>query len=236
MRLWRYVQRLVGTLGRQELLFLLALLVPGILLLGFGKLADEVVEGETLRFDEAALVALRNPADLADPIGPAWLEAALRDVTALGGTAVLTLLTLVVLAYLLMARKRATALLVLVSVGGGTLLSSVLKTAFNRPRPDLVAHIVEVSSASFPSGHAMMSAVVYLTLGALLARVEPEPRLKVFLLGVAVFLAVVVGLSRVYLGVHYPTDVVAGWTLGAGWALLCWLLALWLQRRGQVER
>ena len=209
----------------REFLPLAAFFVPAALLLGFLMLAGEVKEGETQHLDEALLLALRNPADRADPIGPRWLEIAMTDMTSLGGTTVLTFLTLASAIYLFLARKPAAALLILVSVGGGTLLSSLLKSAYSRPRPDLVAHIVEVLTTSFPSGHAMLSAVTYLTRGALLARVEPNPRLKVFLLGIAIFLTLVIGFSRVYLGVHYPTDVLAGWVLGAGWAMLCLMAA-----------
>jgi undecaprenyl-diphosphatase len=111
----------------------------------------------------------------------------------------------------------------------------VLKEFFERPRPDLVPHGAEVFTASFPSGHAMMSAVVYLTLGALLARVETGLRVKAFVLSVSVLLTVLVGISRVYLGVHWPTDVLAGWTVGAAWAVMCWLIARVLQRKGRVE-
>jgi undecaprenyl-diphosphatase len=195
-----------------------------------------VREDETRAFDEAVLRALRNPVDPRDPIGPWWLEAMFRDITALGGTTVLTLITLCAIGYLLIDGKRAAALLVLASVGGGTLVSTLLKDLFARPRPELVAHLVEVRSLSFPSGHAMLSAVTFLTLGALLARVQERRRLKVYLLGVACMLTLLIGASRVYLGVHWPTDVLAGWCAGAAWALLCWLAALWLQRRGAVER
>ncbi|MBN8998928.1 MAG: phosphatase PAP2 family protein [Rhizobiales bacterium] len=214
--------RLVPKARLREFIPLAALFVPAALVLGFVLLGNEVREGETLRFDETILVALRTPTDLADPIGPHWLELAMKDTTSLGSTTVLTFIAVVSIIYLLLARKRGTALLLLLSVGGGTLLSSLLKIAYNRPRPELVAHIVDVSTASFPSGHAMMSAITYLTLGALLASVEPNPRLKMFLMGVAFFLTLAVGLSRVYLGVHYPTDVLAGWVLGSGWAMT-WL-------------
>jgi len=219
--------RLASMLRRKlrELLPLAALFIPAALLLGFLMLAGEVREGETQHLDDAVLLALRSPVDRADPIGPAWLELAVKDTTSLGSTTVLTFITLISIVYLLMARKRAAAVLILVSVGGGTLLSSLLKSLYGRPRPELVAHIVDVSTASFPSGHAMLSAVTYLTLGALLARVEPNPRLKAFLLGTAIFLTLVIGLSRLYLGVHYPTDVLAGWVLGAGWAMLCLRIA-----------
>jgi undecaprenyl-diphosphatase len=140
-----------------------------------------------------------------------------------------------VIGFLVFVRKRGAALLVAVSVGGGSALGHLLKFGFDRPRPDLVPHGVLVHTASFPSSHAMMSAVVYLTLGALLARVQPRRRVKAYLLFLGILLTLIVGSSRVYLGVHWPSDVLAGWTLGAAWALLCWLVALWLQRRGQVE-
>jgi undecaprenyl-diphosphatase len=198
-------------------------------------IAGEVLEGDTATLDRAILLALREPHDLADPIGPTWFEEAARDVTALGGHVILTIVTIATLVYLLMVRKRHAALLVIAAVGGGMLLSTVLKMGFERPRPDLVPHEARVYTASFPSGHAMLSAVTYLTLGALLARVQPNRRLKAFLIGLAVTLTLLVGVSRVYLGVHWPSDVLAGWCVGAAWASLCWFIALQLQRKGQVE-
>ncbi len=159
----------------------------------------------------------------------------MRDLTALGGTTVLSLMTLAVICFLLMVRKRQTALIVLLSVAGGALLSTLFKWGFSRPRPDLVPHGMAVYSESFPSGHSMMSAIVYLTLGALLARTQARWRVKAFLFGLAIALTFIVGVSRLYLGVHWPTDVLGGWTLGAGWAALCWLVMLYLQSQGEVE-
>jgi undecaprenyl-diphosphatase len=222
-------------LGRHELGVLAAVFLLAVALLGFGLLAEEVAEGDTGGFDRVVLLALRNPADLADPIGPAWVEGAARDVTSLGGNTVLVLVSLAVIGYLAMVRKRSAALLVFVAVGGGLLLSTLLKHAFERVRPDLVPHGVRVYTASFPSSHAMLSAVTYLTLGALLTRVEPRRRLKAYLLTVAVLLTLLIGTSRVYLGVHWPTDVLAGWCVGSAWAILCWLVTRGLQREGQVE-
>jgi undecaprenyl-diphosphatase len=121
------------------------------------------------------------------------------------------------------------------AIGGGLLLSTGLKLAFHRPRPDLVPYGANVSNTSFPSGHSMLSAVTYLTLGALLARSQPRKRLKAYFLLVAAFLSFLVGLSRIYLGVHWPTDVLAGWTAGAVWAILCWLAARWLQVHQSIE-
>ena len=207
----------------------------GVLLLGFIELSDEVGEGETHGFDTAVLTALRNPADLNDPIGPWWIEMMFKDITALGGTSVLALITLFAVGYLLLSGKRANALLVVVAVVGGALLSHFLKLGFDRPRPDLVAKLVEVRTLSFPSGHAMQSAVTYLTLGALLARVQGGKHTRNYLMAVAVILTLIIGLSRVFLGVHWPTDVLAGWCAGAAWALLCWLVARALDRHGDVE-
>ena len=201
----------------------------------FIELAGEVLEGETTAFDRTVLLALRESGDPANPIGPGWLQEAARDITALGGHAVLGVVTLASIAYLLMTGKSHAALLVVASVGGGMLVSTALKLGFERPRPDLVPHAVRVYTASFPSGHAMLSAVAYLTLGALLARVQPRRRVKAFLIGLAVILTLMIGASRVYLGVHWPSDVLAGWCVGAAWASLCWFIALQLQRQGQVE-
>jgi undecaprenyl-diphosphatase len=170
-RRWR-----VKSLAELVPLAVLAFIAAAIYL--FAQLADEILEGEALRFDETILRALRNPADLADPIGPRWLEIAMLDITALGGTAVLTLITAGVIGFLLMDRKRGAALFVLVAVGGGSLLTTLAKFAFARPRPELVAHLVDVSSYSFPSGHALSSAVTYLTLGALLARTQAHQGLS----------------------------------------------------------
>lgn len=218
---------------RSDLRLLSALFVPIALVLCFGSLAAEMREGETLPFDRAVLLALRTPGDAADPIGPAWVETMFTDFTSLGSTTILTFTTIAAILYLLLARKTGHALQVLAAVGGGTLISTGLKHFFDRPRPDFVAHIVDVTTASFPSGHAMLSAVTYLTLGVLLARVEANVRLRAFLLWLALFCTLGVGVSRVYLGVHYPTDVLAGWMLGTGWAMLCWIGSLWLERRGR---
>jgi undecaprenyl-diphosphatase len=226
---------LAARLGAAEVGPLAGLLAAAALLLLFGYLAGEVMEGDTHGLDRALLLALRHPENPAVPLGPPWLPEMARDVTALGSYAFLTLLVGAVIGYLLMIGKRGAALLVLVSVIGGMLLSTLLKLGFERPRPDLVPHAARVFTASFPSGHATLSAVTFLTLSALLARVQPNRRLKGYFIALALLLTLMVGVSRVYLGVHYPTDVLAGWCLGAAWAIGCWAAALWLQRRGQME-
>lgn len=185
-------------------------------------------------FDTQILLAFRHAEQPDSPIGPPWLEGAVRDITALGSTVVLVLITTATIVYLLLIRRPATALFMFAAVASGQALSSLLKLEVDRPRPDLVSHLVTETSLSFPSGHAMLSAVTYLTLGSLAARFLPDRRTKVFVLGLAVLVTVLVGASRVYLGVHWPSDVLAGWCAGFAWAMLCWLAARLLQRRKMV--
>jgi undecaprenyl-diphosphatase len=222
-------------LGRHELGSVLSL---GALAAGswiFIEVAEEVMEGETRAIDRALLLGLRNPANLSDPIGPVWLEEAVRDCTALGGVVLLSLVSLAVIAQLVLSRKPKAAGFVAASVLGALLLSLALKSVFQRPRPDLVPQLSHVASTSFPSGHSMLSAAVYLTLGTLLARVQPNLLLKAHVLSWAILLTLLVGFSRVYTGVHWPSDVLAGWAAGSAWAGLCWVVARALQRRGLME-
>lgn len=212
---------------------LLALAAAGVWV--FALIADEVAEGETHAFDEAVLLALRAPGSPADPLGPPWVEELARDMTALGGTAVLAFLTVAVFGLLWLQRRRLTALFLVAAVGGGLTLSSAAKALFDRPRPDLVPHGSHVYTASFPSGHSMMSAIVYLTLALLVARTLPDRRLKIYVVTLAAVVTLSVGISRVYLGVHWPTDVLAGWAAGGGWALGCAALARYLSHRGAIE-
>lgn len=214
---------------------LIALFITVGAMLVFAEFVDRVVEGQTRAFDETVLLAFRDRNNPSYPIGPVWLQIMFRDVSPLGGYAVVMLISLTVIGYLLMDGKRAAALLVLVSVGGGAALSNLLKFAIARPRPDLVARLVEVNTTSFPSGHATLAAVTYLTLGALLSRLEGQRRVKIYVLTVALALTFMIGVSRIYLGVHWPTDVLAGWCVGSAWAMLCWRIALALQRSGDVE-
>jgi undecaprenyl-diphosphatase len=232
-------EKLLHNLRRLALSEIGAVIAIGIAALGalaFMMIADEALEGDTHAFDTSILMALREPGDAENPIGPDWLADVMADVTALGGNAVLTLLVVGVVVYLLSVGKRGTALLVGGAVGSGAILSAFLKLGFDRPRPDLVAHLAHAYSSSFPSGHAMLSAVTYLTLGVLLARAHERRRTKIIVMTYGVTLTVLIGLSRIYLGVHWPTDVMAGWALGAAWAALWWLIAWQLQRRGRIEQ
>ncbi|MDW7774063.1 MAG: phosphatase PAP2 family protein [Desulfobulbaceae bacterium] len=201
----------------------------------FVELADEVIEGETQSLDQKILLLLRNGTDLSDPVGPLWFEEIMRDLTALGGFTILTMLSLAVIGFLLIQQKQGIAMFVAVSVAGGQMLSFLLKYGFDRPRPDLVPHGSFVMTASFPSGHSMLSAVTFLTLGGLLAQYMKKFRLKIYTLSISVLMTLLVGVSRVYLGVHWPTDVLAGWVAGASWALICWFFAFRLRSRGRLE-
>lgn len=211
-----------------------AVLLGGLLVLiaggwGLVELTDRVVEGETQRFD------LRVIRWFAAHRGPQSLQDVARDLTALGGVTVLTLVTIAVVGFLMIDRKRGAAALMIVAVVGGLSIGSLIKHIINRPRPPRQYQAAYVFTASFPSGHSMLSAVTYLTLGALLAQVIRRRVLRLYVICVAVLLTFLVGVSRVFLGVHWPTDVLAGWTAGLIWALLCLSVAHQLQLRGAVE-
>jgi undecaprenyl-diphosphatase len=205
----------------------------------FIEISEDVAEGDTARFDTWVLELLRQgdiASQQARPVGPDWLVTAALDLTSLGSVAVLVLVVAMTAAFLALKRHFHAMLLVLVCTGLGLVLNLSLKAAFDRERPQSHLHVVDVSTASFPSGHAMMSAVTYLTLGALLASVGKPTRIKIFAGTAAVVVTVLVGLTRLYLGVHHATDVLAGWAAGLTWALACWLVAQWLQRRGVLSQ
>jgi undecaprenyl-diphosphatase len=229
----RAILRLLHWIGSHELAVLLALggVAGGAGL--FLVIASEVSEGETLTLDRKLLLSMRKP-DLS-PKGSPQVAEIMRDCTALGGITMLSLLTLSTAGFLVLSGKKHMAGFLCCSILGGLLLSLALKGFYHRPRPNLVPWESAIMTTSFPSGHSMLSALTYLTLGALLARSYTRNRLKAYFLGMAAFLSAMVGVSRVYLGVHWPTDVLAGWTAGATWAVLCWLVARWLQRRKQLE-
>ena len=217
--------------ARRELAATSALLISALGAWGFLSIADEVAEGETRALDLSVLQALRVDGQPHALIGPHWLHIAATDITALGSVTVLSLLILLAFALLVSLRRWAEALMLVGGAGGGLLISQTLKLVFGRERPDLVYRAVEAVNASFPSGHAMLSAVVFLTLGVLAARFADKRRVKVLAVGAAVLVSLLVGLSRVYLGVHWASDVLAGWCVGAAWAMACWLAAFFVQRR-----
>jgi undecaprenyl-diphosphatase len=222
-------------LERHELTWLIVGLGACALLLAFLTLAGEVTEGDTQAFDTRILQALRNPDDPSRLIGPRWMESSLLDLTAIGGPTVLALVVLAVVGFLLLQTRYRTALFVVLTAISGELINTAMKHAFNRPRPTVVPHLRAVYTTSFPSGHAMESAIVYLTLGAILMRVSEGRVAKIYCLGIAMLLTALAGVSRVFLGVHYPTDVIGGWIIGFGWASICWLVEQRFETRAGIE-
>jgi len=192
-----------------------------VLLGGFAALAGLVLAGDTHALDLAAIEAAQS-IRVAHPS----FARAMTDVSALGSTTVLTLVVVLVVGHLALSGHRLLGLLVAVSALGGSTLVTVLKSAIGRVRPDSRLAGAAVDGLSFPSGHAMMSAAIYLTLGALLASTRARRRERAWVLGGAAAIAALVGTSRVALGVHWPTDVLAGWAFGAAWAI-AWL---WIAR------
>ncbi|HYR24472.1 MAG TPA: phosphatase PAP2 family protein [Aquabacterium sp.] len=192
---------------------------------GFLGIADEMMEGEVHAADAWILALCRTGGAQGGPWGPLWLPDVMRDITALGSPTVLILTVTAIWGYLAMARQWRMAWLAAGSCLGGWATSIALKQMFMRSRPDVSFHGTLADGYSFPSGHAMMSAVVFLTLATLVARLAPRTRLRVYAIGVAALVSGLVGLSRVYLGVHWASDVAAGWAAGVAWALLVWALA-----------
>jgi undecaprenyl-diphosphatase len=226
----------VAARDRQELLLLFGTLaLLGIILLVL-NLAAEVTEGDTLDFDKRMLASLRKADNPAQPIGPAWLEMAAFDITALGGPTVLGMTVLAVVGFLVLQGMYRNAAFVFVASVGGWMLNDLLKEVFARPRPQVVPHLRQVMSLSFPSGHALTSAAIFLTLGALLMRVAQSRLVKFYCMFIAMLATLLVGATRVYLGVHYPTDVLAGWLIGISWALFCWLLERSLERTAGLRK
>ena len=197
----------------------------------FGGIVDEVMEGDSHALDTKILMMLREPGNTDSPLGPLWFEEMVRDFTSLGGMGPLIFITLALFIYLIIRNLKGHAYYLLATVATGTALSNILKIGFDRPRPDLVPHGSATFTNAFPSGHSFMATVVYLTLAVILAQAEKSRTVKIYILGLGVLLSLIVGVSRVYLGVHWPSDVLAGWVIGAGWALLFWVFAEYLKTR-----
>lgn len=215
--------RAFAAFARGEGAMLVALVVIAGAVALFVDLADDLGEASHNAFDLQVIEMLHSGADPANPIGPDWLDRIMLDLTSLGSLAVLATMALIVTGYLVIQRQGLKVVALIVALGGGLVLSETLKALFERTRPPDIYRTVETLNASFPSGHALLSTVVYLTLGAMLARAAKGRRLKSYIMGVAIVIALIVGCSRVYLGLHWPSDVVAGWSMGAAWASVCWL-------------
>jgi undecaprenyl-diphosphatase len=204
---------------------LLAFLGIAASLLLFLKLSSEVLEGDTAAFDSAILQAIRHATEGDTPVRN-WLRGFMIALTALGDTSVLVLVVLVVTGYLLVIRQRAMALYLFSALALGRIGTALLKLVVARDRPGVVEHLVPIHSLSFPSGHASASAMAYLTMAALLARTQASRGPRVYIMSVTLLLTLAVGFSRLYLGVHWPTDVLAGWIVGAGWAAASTAIAI----------
>ena len=225
-----FLTRLVAK-ARTELAVLSALFVAATGVLVFVEVADDMTEADGQAFDHHVLALMRPYADdPGRPWGPWWLKEAAADITALGGISVLGLFALIVIVFLVAQRKWLSAVLLPLGLAGGVALSEGLKAVFERERPPVAVQAVETINASFPSGHALLSAVFYLTVAVMLTRAFPQKRLKALVLGVGVLLALLVGVTRIYLGAHWASDVIAGWAVGAAWAMVLWLAAYAVER------
>lgn len=229
----RFISAGAKLVRRLESRALLALLAGAGAVWAFLAVGGEVREGEPLALDERILLALRTPDNPDEPLGSHSIQEAMRDITALGGFTVLTLVTVVATIAFLLHRKARHALVLAGAVLSAQIGSDLLKELYGRPRPDLAPHGVYVYSASFPSGHSMLSATVYLTLAMLIASLEPRRATKALVFATAVLVMIAVGISRIYLAVHWPSDVLAGWCAGAVWALIAWA-ALWRLEGGRA--
>jgi undecaprenyl-diphosphatase len=231
-KLWHGLRRL----ERREITWLVLGLGACLAVWAFIALAGEVMDGDTQGLDTRILLALRSPLDPSRPRGPAWLEPAMLDLTSIGGPWVLGLVVVAVVGFLLLQTRYHSALVVLITSISGEFVNQALKGVFQRPRPSIVPHLRAVVETSFPSGHAMESAIIYLTLGTMLMRLAERRLTKAFCLVMAIVVTLLVGVSRVYLGVHYPTDVIGGWIFGFVWASLCWLVARRFERETGVAQ
>jgi undecaprenyl-diphosphatase len=219
------------THSKIEIKVLVAALAVVVGTLTFIFIAGFVAKGSTNYFDVQVLRSLRTTGNLARPIGPRWLFEIMRDITSLGGSTIVSLITIFVIVYFILQKQYSMLFLVLAAVIGGGIIDLELKTIFSRIRPQVVPSLIQEISYGFPSGHSMMSTIIYLSLASLIARLQVRWRDKVYIISFAIFLSFIIGISRIYLGVHYPTDVLGGWSIGLAWAALCWLVAWYISKK-----
>jgi|ERR1035438_65863 undecaprenyl-diphosphatase len=223
------------TLAGIEIKVLVAVLAIVVGTVGFILVAGFVSRGSTDHFDMQILKSFRYSDNLARPIGPEWLFEVMRDITSLGGSTIVSLITFFVIGYFILQKKYSMLFLVLAAVIGGAVIDLELKELFSRVRPQIIPNLIPEKSFGFPSGHSMMSTIIYLSLASLIARLQVRWRDKIYIISVAIFLSFMIGISRIYLGVHYPTDVLGGWSLGLVWAALCWFVAWYISETKTKE-
>lgn len=187
---------------------------------GLGWLA---LAGKTHALDTALLIAIKNSNDLDAVNGPSRLTEFMRDITSLGGAGILTIITVTFSIFFLLRNRKAQAVYLSLAVITGSMFSNELKHYFGLPRPHIIVHETVVHSASFPSGHALTATVTFLTLALILSEAQPKS-VKAYIVLVATLLSLLIGVSRLYLGVHWPSDVLAGWIAGFAWASLVWII------------
>jgi undecaprenyl-diphosphatase len=180
----------------------------------FVELASHVRSGATQTFDESVMRWMG-----AHRIE--WIERSLLEITALGTGLVVMMIVVISALFLIATQHRFSAFLLLVASAGGIVLNAVLKSSFDRPRPQLFEWLTVPSSSSFPSGHAMSSAIVYFTVAYLIARLEKRRWMRTLTILSSLLLVLLISVSRLYLGVHYPSDVLAGVIIGLAWAGFC---------------
>lgn len=195
-----------------------ALWPAGGLILLFVLLAAAVSLHLSMGFDRAIILSLRDSTNIARPLGPDWLPETMRDITSLGSVVVALGFAAVLSGYLLLSGYRGAAALLFGSALGALVLNDLLKFAIDRPRPDAILQTARVFTSGFPSGHATLSCVTYLSAAALLG----QRRARTYLMIIAILVAALIGFSRIYLGVHFPTDILGGWCIGAAWVCCCY--------------
>jgi len=209
---------------RTEGFALAAVLGLGLALVAFQDVADDQNEADGQASDWKILKALRTDGDPKRPLGPDWVKESLTETSALGGLAVLAGATAAVSGGLLIAGKRREAAILAATFAGALALSEGLKNIFKRGRPPAEYRAAEAVNESFPSGHALLSAATFLSLGLIVANAASGTALRAYALACAAAGGAAVGFSRIYLGVHWTNDVLGGWAAGSAWAAACWLV------------
>lgn len=207
-------------LGRIEIALLAAWVALAGAIWAFLAIGSEMREGELTAFDLWVLGAFRRPGQPHAATGPHWLMESMRDITSLGGVTLLVIITVLSVIVLLAHSRKAQALVMAICVPLAQLSSGLFKDLYERSRPSFAIYGDLPTSMSFPSGHSTVAAATYFVLAVIVSSLEAKRSMKILAFAVAALLSLMIGFSRIYLGVHWPSDVIAGWCLGAAWALI----------------